>query len=262
MFSLSKGTIALAIAQLFTGVHAGLKTCTDTSNLSCHNSTAVSDLCCFNSPGGTLMQVQFWDTDPSTGPSDSWTIHGLWPDHCDGGYGEHCDDSREVDDIESVLKDQGRTELLDYMQTYWISDSESNNKFWAHEWNTHGTCVNTIDPSCYTDYAEHEEVGDFFEQVVTLFKDLDTYTALSKAGITPTNDKTYTAKEIQSAVGSIHDGYEVTLLCNDDTLYEIEYYFNVYGSAVGGKYVATSPLSKSGCPSSGIKYPPKDSSSN
>ena len=24
------------------------------------------------------LQTQFWDADPSTGPVDSWTIHGLW----------------------------------------------------------------------------------------------------------------------------------------------------------------------------------------
>lgn len=46
--------------------------------LSCHNTTAVEDLCCFNSPGGSLLQTQFWDTDPATGPEDSWTLHGLW----------------------------------------------------------------------------------------------------------------------------------------------------------------------------------------
>lgn len=46
--------------------------------LSCHNSSTVQDLCCFNSPGGALLQTQFWDTDPATGPNDSWTIHGLW----------------------------------------------------------------------------------------------------------------------------------------------------------------------------------------
>lgn len=46
--------------------------------LSCQNTTAVADLCCFNAPGGQLLQTQFWDTDPSTGPVDSWTVHGLW----------------------------------------------------------------------------------------------------------------------------------------------------------------------------------------
>ena len=27
---------------------------------------------------GLLLQTQFWDTNPSTGPSNSWTIHGAW----------------------------------------------------------------------------------------------------------------------------------------------------------------------------------------
>ena len=48
------------------------------AQLSCHNTTVVTDLCCFNAPGGQLMQTQFWDTYPVTGPTDSWTIHGLW----------------------------------------------------------------------------------------------------------------------------------------------------------------------------------------
>lgn len=61
------------------------------------------------------------------------------------------------------------------MQTYWISNDESDEKFWEHEWSTHGTCVNTIDPSCYTNYYPQEEVGDYFQKVVDLFKSLDTY---------------------------------------------------------------------------------------
>ena len=50
--------------------------------LSCQNTTAVSDLCCFNAPGGQLLQTQFWDYNPPTGPSDSWTVHGLWYVDC------------------------------------------------------------------------------------------------------------------------------------------------------------------------------------
>ena len=54
------------------------KQCPSDVPLSCHNSTAVEDTCCFNSPGGLILLTQFWDTDPATGPDDSWTIHGLW----------------------------------------------------------------------------------------------------------------------------------------------------------------------------------------
>lgn len=37
------------------------------AQLSCHNTTTVADLCCFNAPGGQLLLTQFWDTAPSTG---------------------------------------------------------------------------------------------------------------------------------------------------------------------------------------------------
>jgi len=56
---------------------AASTTCGNTQ-LSCHNTSVVEDLCCFNAPGGSLLQTQFWDTKPVTGPVDSWTIHGLW----------------------------------------------------------------------------------------------------------------------------------------------------------------------------------------
>jgi hypothetical protein len=39
------------------------KTCSN-PQLSCQNTTSVSDLCCFNAPGGQLLQTQFWDTNP------------------------------------------------------------------------------------------------------------------------------------------------------------------------------------------------------
>jgi ribonuclease T2 len=97
------------------------------------------------------------------------------PDNCDGSYQESCDSSRDYDDITTLLKNAGKTELLDYMDTYWQSNDESSESFWEHEWSTHGTCVNTIDPSCYTDYSTGDEAVDFFQQVVDLFQTLDTY---------------------------------------------------------------------------------------
>lgn len=53
-------------------------TCDGTLALSCHNTTAQTDTCCFNAPGGSLLQTQFWDYNPSIGLNDSWGIHGLW----------------------------------------------------------------------------------------------------------------------------------------------------------------------------------------
>ena len=51
---------------------------------SCQNTTAIKNTCCSPTPGGLVLQTQFWST--YTGleqkgqllPKDSWTIHGLW----------------------------------------------------------------------------------------------------------------------------------------------------------------------------------------
>jgi ribonuclease T2 len=97
------------------------------------------------------------------------------PDECNGNYQEDCDKSREYDDITTLLTNAGKTELLAYMEIYWQSNDESSEKFWESEWAEHGTCINTIDPSCYTDYTTGDEAVDFFQQVVDLFQTLDTY---------------------------------------------------------------------------------------
>ena len=57
-------------------VFAGSPLTCSNPQTSCKNTTVVADTCCFNAPGGQLLQTQFWDTSPSTGPSNSWTIHG------------------------------------------------------------------------------------------------------------------------------------------------------------------------------------------
>lgn len=57
----------------------------DSRTLSCHNTTVVNT-CCSEYPGGLVLQTQFWGTGLGAGPKDSWTIHGLWPDFCDGIY--------------------------------------------------------------------------------------------------------------------------------------------------------------------------------
>jgi ribonuclease T2 len=69
---------ALAAAPVAAQLNSPAVTCAADLPLSCHNTTAVEDTCCFNYPGGQVLLTQFWDTNPSTGPEDSWTVHGLW----------------------------------------------------------------------------------------------------------------------------------------------------------------------------------------
>lgn len=61
--------------------------------------------------------------------------------------------------------------LLDFMNTYWLPNRGSAEHFWQHEWSKHGTCINTLSPSCYGDgYTAGQEVVDFFTRTIDLFK--------------------------------------------------------------------------------------------
>ena len=143
------------------------------------------------------------------------------------------------------------------MQTYWKDYQGDDEQFWSHEWDKHGTCISTLEPSCYEDYQPTQEVVDFFKRTVELFKTLPSYEWLAEAGITPSDSKTYTSADIQDALKAKH-GNEVTIGCKNGNFNEIWYHYNVKGSVVNGEFVSAAPDgTKSTCAKSGIKYLPK-----
>ncbi|KIX02143.1 uncharacterized protein Z518_08082 [Rhinocladiella mackenziei CBS 650.93] len=191
---------------------------------------ASVDTCCTETFGGLLLSTQFWST--WTGleskgqklPPNTWTLHGLWPDFCNGSYTQYCDLSRQYDPVPSpnttnglpngtfvppytgpnigtFLKPFGRYDLLDWMNTYWINQGAPNSDFWAHEFSKHATCFSTFDIPCYgPEYVEHEDVVDFFETTIMYYKRLPTWEWLNEADIVPSNKTTYSLSEIQSAL--------------------------------------------------------------
>ena len=167
------------------------------------------------------------------------------------------------------------------MDTYWKNDDGTDENFWDHEWETHGTCISTLEPSCYTDYVPQEEVVDFFTKVVALFKTLPSYTWLSDAGIVPSTTETYTSAAILAALKAPR-GVDAVIQCeNTNELDQIYYFFDVQGSVQSGTFIPTAPGkslphsfpqathslthstnpqtagSKSDCPATGVKYLPK-----
>ncbi|VDC04253.1 unnamed protein product [Peniophora sp. CBMAI 1063] len=223
-----------------------------------------SGSCCVEYPGGLITQTQFWDTDVPDSPSDSWTIHGLWPDNCNGGFQENCDKSRDYKDITTLLTNAGLTDTLDFMNTYWISDDETNEKFWEHEWSTHGTCYSTLKPTCFSDYNTGDEAVLFFQTAVRVFQSLPTYQWLADAGITPDSDQTYTLEELTSALKQ-SSGVTPEFECSGKNINSIFWYFNLKGSLYDGQLVPIdapeSSIRGGNCASSGLKYPPKQSGS-
>ncbi|KAF9055930.1 ribonuclease T2 [Panaeolus papilionaceus] len=237
-----------------------VSSCPSSGAISCHNSSSVGNLCCFEAPGGLLLQTQFWDTNPSTGPSNSWTIHGLWPDNCDTTFEQNCDPSRAYTGINTLLSNNGASDTLAYMQTHWVDINGNNEKFWEHEWSTHGTCMSTLEPSCLpSGSARGAEAVAFFNTVVGLFKTLPTYDWLAAAGILPTTTQTFTLSQLTSALRA-SAGVIPALDCTSGSVNQISWYFNLRGSIIDGNFMLIDAPKAGSCPSTGIKYVPKTGS--
>ena len=188
------------------------------------------DTCCTETFGGLLLSTQFWSTwtgleeEGQLLPANSWSLHGLWPDYCNGSYTGYCDFSRQYDPVPSPptidgiangtvvppwtgegpdvwLKQYGKFDLLDWANKYWINQGAPNHELWAHEFAKHATCFSTFDKECYgTQYREHEDVIDFFEATIMYDLRLPTYEWLEAAGITPSNSTKTSLKDIQDAL--------------------------------------------------------------
>ncbi|RCH85364.1 ribonuclease T2-like, partial [Rhizopus stolonifer] len=176
--------LSLSVLTAF-GLLAGVRAAASCSAnaLSCHVSGTV-DACC--SPTyGLVVLTQQWA--PGYGPSDEFTLHGLWPDTCSGAYGPSsgCDSSRSSSAIASVIRSKDSA-LYNRMLTYWPSNTGDNNKFWSHEWTKHGTCVSTLRPTCYgSSYEQYDDVVDYFKKALDLRDQYDLYGALNLNGVTP-----------------------------------------------------------------------------
>lgn len=242
-------------------------------SLSCPSSAPSNpDTCCLNHPSGHFLLTQFWDASPPLGSPENWTIHGLWPDYCAGGFDQFCDSDREHSNIDEILSSSG--DLLSFMRTHWLSLNGNNNHLWAHEWNKHGTCVSTLEPTCYPSSDDGlEAVVSYFTHAANLYSSLNTYSTLVAAGITPSSHETYSLDELQDAIASSH-GHPVTLRCRGTQLQEVWYHYSVRGplrhaqpfnesltaqSSSTKMFVPAKPdISKSNCPHRGIRYLPKD----
>lgn len=143
------------------------------------------------------------------------------------------------------------------MTTYWKDYQGNDASLWMHEWSKHGTCVSTLDPSCYASYRDAEEAVDYFRSAVAVYQTRPTYAWLTEAGIVPSTSATYTRQQIQDVLTAKH-GREVTLGCKSGKLDEVWYHFDVQGSIQTGTFIAADPDGgKSTCPATGIRYPPK-----
>ncbi|KAJ7246310.1 ribonuclease T2 [Mycena haematopus] len=239
------------------------------SVFSCENTTQIANTCCSRRPAGPLvLQTQFWST--WTGlekqgqklPKGSWTIHGLWPDNCDGSFAQYCDASRQYDPapaagvtpytgpgVDTFILEFGRLDLLDYMEKYWINQGAPNKDFWAHEFSKHATCTSTFDVACYgKSYKKHQDVINFFDAVIRAYHQYPTYDMLAAGGIVPSNTTSYNLTQIQNTLKA-QTGALPYLGCVNNSLTEVWYFSHVYGTEQYGTYKTLDTTTPSTCSS-------------
>ncbi|KAI0298170.1 ribonuclease T2-like protein [Multifurca ochricompacta] len=224
--------------------------CSTSGPASC--STPIpSDLCCFESPGGLLLQTQ----DPVTAGQfkEARSLAGQLRWH----LFSNCDSSRAYTDIAGLLTSQGANDTLAFMRRFWVDIDGQDERFWEHEWSTHGTCYSTLQTSCLPSGSpQGAEAVAYFQQVVALFKTLPTYNWLASHGITPSTTQTYTLAQLTSALKAA-SGFAPALGCSGSAINQISWYFHLSGSLLDGEFIPIDSPIKSKCVSSGLRYPPK-----
>ncbi|KAJ3296079.1 ribonuclease T2-like [Blyttiomyces sp. JEL0837] len=155
-----------------------------------------------------------------TAPSNAWTIHGLWPDNCDGTYNSSafgCDPARIYEDVESRLV-AANPSFLSQIQKLWIGADGNTNWFWSHEWTKHATCFSVVHPSCYgSAYTKDIDVVDFFRATLKLTQDYAVYDVLANAGIVPSENVTYTIPQMNAAFNKTLGGNIPAFQCVKDS---------------------------------------------
>ncbi|KAK1921179.1 ribonuclease T2 [Papiliotrema laurentii] len=262
---------------------------------SCENTTAIVDTCCVPTEGLVLV-TQFWSTytgneeSGSVLPKKSWTIHGLWPDRCDGSYGQYCDLTRQYDPepspntttgkpegqvvpvwhggdvITPLLQKLGKWDLLAYMTKYWKAQNQADWIFWQHEFSKHATCFSTYDvgangsPDCYgSQYVNSTEASivDFLESTIQAQVQYPTYDWLAEAGVKPSNKTNYPLSQLQGILTNA-SGAVPYLGCSGktkDVLSEVWYYSHSLGRPQNGVFRPLDQTTKSNCnTTSGVWY--------
>ncbi|XP_047073153.1 ribonuclease 1-like [Lolium rigidum] len=160
-------------------------------------------------------------------PAADFGIHGLWPNRDDGSYPQNCNPSNAFDP--SKVSD-----LLSSLRTSWPTlacPTSDGLKFWAHEWEKHGTCAQNL-------FNEH----GYFQTALRLRAQLRVLDALAAAGISPDGGY-YTQAAIKGAIQE-GTGYAPFVDCNRDEsgntqLYQL--YFCVAADASGFVECPVSP---------------------
>ncbi|KRX04294.1 Ribonuclease T2-like protein [Pseudocohnilembus persalinus] len=136
-----------------------------------------------------------------------FNVHGLWANgsvenQCQ--YWQNCEDD---DYVQSELK----SDLLNWMDEYYVGLYNDSEDFRAHEYEKHGTCYNY--DSDVTTNAEKENA--FFGKIQDLTNQYDLVKAMNEYGIYASDSKLYNQNDVMNALAQSFNNYDVnfTIKC-------------------------------------------------
>ncbi|KAI8920038.1 ribonuclease T2-like protein [Powellomyces hirtus] len=218
----------------------------------------------WTTPGGYCSNPNLTCSDDTLRalPKNEWTLHGLWPDYCDGTYNTSplgCDPPRRDVEAEKTVEAYAPEDLKAEMRRVWMSADGNYNWIWSHEWNKHGTCMSTINPTCFPTQKPAQDRLAYFAASLALRKRFDLFKIFSAHDIIPSETTTYSFSQFQAALKA-EIGFEGALQCtkNNGTAYLREVW--VYVRALPGiEFKNNEPVAPfSSCPKNGtIIYQPQ-----
>ncbi|XP_057530703.1 ribonuclease 1-like [Amaranthus tricolor] len=174
---------------------------------------------------------------PNSGkPATDFSIHGLWPNYKDGGYPSNCDTSNPFDPSQ-IEELEGR------LESDWpsLACPSVGHKFWAHEWNKHGTC------SLFSTQQQYFQAGLNLKDQTNLLQ------TLKDAGIEP-NDEFYNVEDMKEAIKE-KIGYYPWIECNRDSDGNSQLYQVYICVDTNGKDLIECPVLPRGNCASRVQFP-------
>nr|XP_018263064.1 uncharacterized protein I303_04555 [Kwoniella dejecticola CBS 10117]OBR85222.1 hypothetical protein I303_04555 [Kwoniella dejecticola CBS 10117] len=221
--------------------------------ISCSTANTRPDPCSIPSPGGLFVFRQRFEPDVGS-DSGSWGIDGLevldcatqqpqdrisyGPTYTHEEIGSYCAKSplfggeKGYNDAE---KEWAQSEV-----------GEGVEEVWERTWNTAGRFISTFDYKCLTKPQAGVGVAEFFTVLSKLQRTFTTARLLSDADITPSDDTTYSLRELTEALST--GDYKPIVQCDNTTLSSVSWPLNVKGKFDSGSFEAASNYEK--------KYPP------
>ncbi|GKT29848.1 Ribonuclease T2-like protein [Aduncisulcus paluster] len=161
--------------------------------------------------------------------TNSFTIHGNWPENSDRSYPENCGgtswDENLIMDLYNDLivnwPDYNSSEGKDGCNSSFIDAKKTHHVdyLWEHEFNKHGTCAIAGDPDVFGD--EH----DYMSETLYLLQVLNLEGMMNQAGYTA-GDSDLVYDDVMDQLANLY-GSKVSLKCQSNELFGINACFDL-----------------------------------